>query len=268
MSEKSYVIGTHDAEIGRLGLQHAVWRPSVTEFWRLGGIAAGQTVIDAGAGPGYGTLELAEIVGPEGRVIGVERSRRFLDALAERTDGHPNVRAIEADLLDYDWPEAVADRIWCRWVLAFVSDPARVVAGMARALKPGGALLIQEYWDYASWRLAPRAMEFEAYIGKIIASWRAAGGEPDIALDLPRLFAANGLTVEMVRPVVFTAPAHEFAWQWPAAFARASAEVMAERGEITPEESHRIDAILTDHEADPNAFVVTPGVLQIVARKP
>src|SRR5947207_3564693 len=140
--ERAYIIGTHDAEIARLGLQHRVWRANVLEFWQLGGITAGQTVIDAGAGPGYAAADLAGIVGPSGRVIAIERSRRFLDALeAKQLD---IVETVEFDLVEYDWPAGIADRIWCRWVLAFVSDPARVVAGMARALKPGAAILFHE----------------------------------------------------------------------------------------------------------------------------
>ena len=38
---------------------------------------------------------------------------------------------------------------------AFVPDPAAIVRGMAQALNPGGAALIHEYYDYASWRMAP-----------------------------------------------------------------------------------------------------------------
>ena len=120
--EKSYVIGTHDAEIERLGTQHRVWRASVLDLWRLGGITTGQTVLDVGAGPGYAALELAEIVGRNGKVIAVERSRRFLDALSHfaAARGLANIEPVEADLLEYDWPQAIADRAWCRWVLAFV----------------------------------------------------------------------------------------------------------------------------------------------------
>src|SRR4051812_29751838 len=187
--ERSYVIGTHDAEIERLGVQHGVWRASVLDFWRQSGLTEGMTVIDVGAGPGYAALDLAEIVGPTGRVIALERSRRFLDALDYRAAqrGLTNIHAIETDLLDFDWSSARADRVWCRWVLAFVADPAKVVRGMAEALKPGGVALLHEYYDYASWRLAPQSPLFEEYVAKIIARWRFSSGEPDIALALPRL---------------------------------------------------------------------------------
>jgi SAM-dependent methyltransferase len=267
--EKSYVIGTHDAEIERLGVQHRVWRASVLDLWRLGGVTTGQSVLDVGAGPGYATLDLAEIVGPGGKVIALERSARFLAALKSfaAARGLANIAAVETDLMDYDWPEAVADRAWCRWVLAFVSDPAKLVRGMARALKPGGKLLLQEYYDYASWHLAPRSPEFEAYVAKIIAKWRKSGGEPDIGLALPRLLPQAGLEIELVRPVIFTARMNDFAANWPMDFARQYSAVMVADGDLTAAEGEAIEALLDRAAADPQALVITPGLLQIVARK-
>jgi ubiquinone/menaquinone biosynthesis C-methylase UbiE len=268
--ERSYVIGTHDAEIERLGVQHRVWRASVLDFWRHAGLTEGMTVIDAGAGPGHATMDLAEIVGPHGKVVAIERSRRFVDALERRASarGLSNVRTIEADVLDLDWSALDADRLWCRWVLAFVRDPRKAVHGMAQAIRPGGALMLHEYYDYAAWRLAPHSKTFEDYVAKIIASWRATGGEPDIALALPTLLAEAGLVVESVRPQVFAARMNDFASRWPMGFAREFLPTLTESGHITPREAAAIAADLARAEADPNALVVTPGALQIVARKP
>ena len=267
--EKSYVIGTHDAEVERLGVQHRVWRASVLDFWRQGGLTTGQTVLDIGAGPGHASLDLAEIVGPRGKVIALERSHRFLGALKAfaAARGLFNIEAVEADLLEYEWPEAVADRAWVRWVLAFVNDPAKIVRGISRALKPGGKLLIHEYYDYASWHLAPRSPQFEAYVAKIIGKWRASGGEPDVGLALPRLLPEAGFEIESVRPVVFTARMNDFTANWPMDFARQYLPVMVEGGDITATEAEAIRALLDRAEADPNALVITPGVLQIVATK-
>ncbi len=268
--DRSYVIGTHDAEIARLGVQHRVWRASVLDFWRLGGMTEGMTVIDAGCGPGHATLDLAEIVGPAGRVIALERSRRFLDALEEqaRRRGLSNIRTVETDLADFDWESVSADILWCRWVLAFVPDPAPVVRGMARALKPGSVALFHEYYDYASWRLAPHSALFEDYVARIIARWRATGGEPDIALQLPSFLAEAGLAVEATRPVVFAAAMTDFASRWPMGFAREYLPSMVENGGVTADEARAIAGTLSDYEANPNARVITPGVLQIRARKP
>ena len=267
--EKSYVIGTHDAEIERLGVQHRVWRASVLDLWRQGGITTGQTVLDVGSGPGYAALDLAEIVGPEGKVIAIERSARFLGALNSfsAARGVANIETVEADLLDYEWPQAIADSAWCRWVLAFIDDPAKVMRGVARALKPGGTLVIQEYYDYASWRLAPRSDLFEAYVGKIIAKWRSSGGDSDVGLALPHLLPQAGLEIESVRPVVFTVRMNDFAANWPMDFARQYIPIMVADGDISQAEGEAVTALLDGTEADPNAFVITPGVLQIIARK-
>jgi len=268
--EKSYVIGTHDSEIARLGIQHRVWRSAVLGLWRDAGVTHDMSVMDCGAGPGYATLDLAEIVGPKGRVVAVERSRRFLDALraAAGLHGLTNVETVEADLLEYDWPHADVDRVWCRWVLAFLAEPAKVVHGMARALKPGGKAIFHEYYDYGSWHLAPPSAEFDAYVARIVAHWRSSGGEPDIGLALPNLLVEAGLEIEAVRPVVFAAPAADFASRWPAGFAREYLPLMTANGSLSQQEAHRLEVLLDRHEADRNAFHVTPGVLHVVARKP
>jgi ubiquinone/menaquinone biosynthesis C-methylase UbiE len=77
--ERDYVLGTNDEEIGRLGLQHRVWRDIVLDCWRRARITSGSRVLDVGAGPGYATLDLAEIVGPTGQVVAIERSNRFVE---------------------------------------------------------------------------------------------------------------------------------------------------------------------------------------------
>ena len=82
--ETDYVLGTNDEEIQRLGLQHRVWRPTTLECWRRAGISIGSRVIDIGCGPGYATLDLAEIVGRTGEVFAIERSERFLKIAQDR----------------------------------------------------------------------------------------------------------------------------------------------------------------------------------------
>src|SRR5258706_6203782 len=82
--ERDYVLGTHDDEIERLALQHRVWRPRALDAWRRAGFTVGQTLLDVGCGPGMATLDLSEIVGPTGRIVAMDRSRRFLDVLESR----------------------------------------------------------------------------------------------------------------------------------------------------------------------------------------
>ncbi len=129
MSEKDYVLGTHEEELLRLGLQHRVWRPVVLDCWQKAGITAGKRILDLGAGPGYAALDLAEIVGPSGEVVALERSDKFVAAMREsfRRRGLSNARIYELDLMTGDLPKGNYDFSWCRWVLSFVSDQALLI---------------------------------------------------------------------------------------------------------------------------------------------
>src|ERR1700756_4827918 len=103
-TERDYVLGTHDEEIARLGLQHRVWRAVVLKCWQRAGITVGKRVLDVGAGPGYATVDLAEIVGPTGEVVALERSNKFVSAMKERVRvrGLTNVKAHELALMNDD----------------------------------------------------------------------------------------------------------------------------------------------------------------------
>jgi ubiquinone/menaquinone biosynthesis C-methylase UbiE len=156
-SERDYVLGTHDEEIERLGLQHRVWLPRASDAWRRAGFTSGQTLLDVGCGPGWATLDLAGIAAPTGRAIGVDRSRRFLDAARARASalGCENVQFHELDLDTQPLPAVPVDGVWSRWVYAFVKDPRALLARVAAVMKPGGVMVLHEYVDYRAWRVSP-----------------------------------------------------------------------------------------------------------------
>jgi SAM-dependent methyltransferase len=265
--EREYVLGTDEAEIERLGLQHRVWRPHMLEGFRRAGIRPGLTVADVGAGPGFAALDLAELVGPDGRVIAVERSRRFLDALEARAArlGLLNLATVERDLAKSGFGEAVADAAWCRWLLCFVPDPRRAVAHIAAALRPGGIAIFHEYADYGSWRTMPPSAELDRFRDLVMRSWRDAGGEPDVALALPGLLTAEGMEIVSVRPLVEIVTRGDFVWQWPAAFMASGARRLAELGYVDGDEAERLAGALD--LMPPGTLMMTPLVAEIVARK-
>src|SRR6266480_1519786 len=56
-AERDYVLGTHEEELARLGLQHRVWRSVVLDCWQRAGITVAKRVLDIGAGPGYAATD-------------------------------------------------------------------------------------------------------------------------------------------------------------------------------------------------------------------
>src|SRR5260370_16689075 len=107
-AEGDYVLGTHEEELARLGLQHRVWRPVVLDCWQRAGITVGKRVLDVGAGPGYAAIDLAEIVGPTGEVVALERSQNFICAMETtcRARSLATVRIPELDLLKGEFPKS------------------------------------------------------------------------------------------------------------------------------------------------------------------
>ena len=267
MGERDYVLGTNDEELERLGLQHRVWRPSVLEAWRRAGLRPGQTVLDVGAGPGFATTDLAEIVGRAGRVVAVERSRRYLDALAARARalGLTNIETREQDAVEQGYGEGGTDFAWCRWLLCFVSDPRRVVRRIAAALKPGGVAVFHEYADYGAWRLLPDDPDLDRFRDAVMQSWRDAGGDPDVGARLPGWLAAEGLEVVAARPIVWTVRRRDFAWAWPAAFMASGAKRLADLGYLATDEAERLATLLD--RVDEDRWMMTPMVLELIARR-
>jgi SAM-dependent methyltransferase len=239
----------------------------VLEGWARAGIVPGMTVLDIGAGPGFAATDLAEIVGPQGRVIALERSPRFLAAMEERARrlGLGNVEARPHDVTLEGFGDGVADAAWCRWLLSFVSDPAATVRHIAAALKPGGIALFHEYADYGAWRMMPPNPEVDRFRDLVIRSWRDSGGEPDIALQLPALLTAVGMEIVAARPLIEIVRRSDFTWRWPAAFMAVNAARLHELGYASAEEARRFATILD--ECPDATLMITPLVAEIAARK-
>lgn len=268
-ADRDYVLGTHDDELQRLGLQHRVWRPRVLDAWQRAGFSVGQTILDVGCGPGYATIDLAEIVGPTGKVIAIERSRRFLEALQgmEKDRGLINIEVLEHDLdeLGILPGSLVGDGAWCRWVLCFVKRPRDVLAKVASALRPGAKLVLHEYFDYSTWRLAPRCPELEEFVAAVMQSWRSQGGEPDIALSIPRWLGELGLEIQSIQPIVEVVPPTSFVWHWPRSFIEIGMQRLVTLGFFTENRASEILAAVAKAESMPGTLMITPAVLEIIA---
>jgi SAM-dependent methyltransferase len=269
MVDRDYVLGTHSEELSRLGLQHRVWRPIVLDCWQRAGITVGKRVLDLGAGPGYAAVDLAEIVGSTGEVVALERSRNFIRALegACRARSLSNVRVHEVDLMTGELPGANYDFSWCRWVMSFVTDPGLLIGKLSHVMRKGSVAIFHEYGHYESWHFLPRLPNQERFREHVIATWRESGGEPDGALVLPTLLPANGFAIRSVRPHLFCVRPTNYMWRWPATFIETYLPRLIEMGRIDLKFANQVRHDLVKAEKDPNAFVITPLVLEIVAEK-
>ena len=266
-NDRDYVLGTHDAEVERLAFQHSIWQEEVHRAWHAAGIGVGAKVADLGAGPGFATVDLARLVGPTGEVYAIERSRRFLDVLAATAHnaGHDWIKPIEADLMAAALPVRDLDAARCRWVACFVPDPRHLVRLAAAAIRPGGRFVLHEYHAYSTYSLLPHSAEIRSFVEAVYESWRAQGGEPDIARALPEILVEEGFELVSARPIGFAARPKERLWRWPAGFVRTNVPRLVEIGLRDQAWGERVLRALDEAEAQPASIFVTPTVLELIA---
>jgi len=268
-AERDYVLGTHEEEISRLGLQRRIWRPVVSECWQKAGITIGSSVLDVGAGPGYATTDLAEIVGPNGKVVAVERSNNFVRTLEERCQNKSfrNVEIHELDLMTDNLPRGPYDFSWCRWVASFLTDPALLIRKLAAVLRPGGRAIFHEYGHYLTWRFIPRLPSQERFAEEVKASWAAAGGKADVGLDLPAYLTQNGFAVRSVLPRIYCVGPGDYMWQWPASFIGIGLARLQELGRVDAAFADKVQKEFDQATAKPDSRLISPLVLEIIAEK-
>jgi arsenite methyltransferase len=118
----------------------------VANPFTLGRIEPGQVVLDLGCGAGTDLLIAAQMVGPEGRVIGVDMTSAMLERTREsaREMGLENVELRESLIESLPLADASVDVVISNGVIDLVPDKEAVFSELDRVLRPGGRLQIAD----------------------------------------------------------------------------------------------------------------------------
>ena len=121
-------------------------------------LTPGEHVLDVGCGSGDTVLELAERLGPTGKVVGADISRPMLDHARVRTANIPGIRLLEADVSTHAFDEPF-DAIFSRFGVMFFAQPVPAFAHLRRALASGGrlAFVCWQNLDANPWSALPLA---------------------------------------------------------------------------------------------------------------
>jgi SAM-dependent methyltransferase len=107
----------------------------------------GSRGLDVGCGVGLHALWLAEAIGPEGQVVGIDRVAERIEA-AQSTVGHaiaPGRLAFrQGDGMAVDEADQAFDWVWCADVLHHIDDPVQALKEFRRLVRPGGQIIIKE----------------------------------------------------------------------------------------------------------------------------
>jgi ubiquinone/menaquinone biosynthesis C-methylase UbiE len=194
-----YLLGDSSAEVEHLVNQAAVYADVAAELLDLAGPAAGASAIDVGCGA-LGILGLlCERVGPSGRVVGLERETRILDAARKAAAQHGlPVEFVQGDATGLDLPAGSFDFVHERTVLLNVQNPAMVVAEMIRIARPGGVIAVEEP-DSAGWVCDPPHPAWDPLLAELLAAYRRNGKNFNMGRRIVRVLRDAGLADVQVR---------------------------------------------------------------------
>jgi len=189
MTDPTYALGRSDDEHARLTEQANFLRPLTERFFKKAGIAAGMKVLDVGSGMGDVAFLVAELVGRDGRVVGVDMDGAALEKARKRAERLKlqNVEFIHGDIrttaLSGPFDAAVG-----RLVLLYFADPVAALARIAAQVRSGGIVAFQEMEMNVA---TAQASYGDSLVGKVAAT-------------IYRTFAAAGVRVNMGSQLLHT----------------------------------------------------------------
>ena len=153
----------------------------------------GMRVLDVGCGTGAISKGIAERVGPEGSVTGIDNTEKFIISGKETYQHIKNLELLYADVFQFN-PAEKFDLIVSARVLQWLNNPVDALKRFKELLKPGGQVSILDYnHEQLQWHPAPPESILRFY-GTFLR-WRAdAGMNNHIAEDLPEYFEEAGFT--------------------------------------------------------------------------
>lgn len=112
----------------------------------MGELAAGERVVDVGSGGGIDSLIAAQMVGPTGKVLGIDMTPEMLEKAraAAAESGIDNVEFREAYMEELPVPDGWADVVISNGVLNLTPDKQKALGEMFRVLRSGGRLQIAD----------------------------------------------------------------------------------------------------------------------------
>lgn len=205
----------------------------------------GMHVLDAGCGSGAITQGIAERVGPDGRVIGVDNNPRLIEEARERYGHMPGLSFETADIYSLPYRDGF-DIVNASRVLQWLSDPLLALQKMKQAVKPGGKVLVLDYnHEKIQWRPSPPESMLHFY--RQFLKWRAdAGMDNAVADHLEEFFRMCGLAdivvTDQSEQVVRGDPGFEAGISIWAEVAASRGHQMVADGYLTEKERSRAEA--------------------------
>lgn len=132
-------------------------------------IREGDTIIDLGCGPGYFSIDMAELTGETGKVIAVDLQKEMLAKVGEKACSKNLSERIHLHQCDQNFiglpPETKADFILAFYMVHETQDLGAFLEQVKELLRPGGKFLLVEPMFHVSKIQFEKILESAGKIG-------------------------------------------------------------------------------------------------------
>ncbi len=266
---RRYILDGSDSDLRRLMSVSEIFAPDAARSLVRAGAGAGWQVLDCGCGPMGALAVMADLVGPAGRVVGVDiseptvaRARTVIGAL-----GLENVDVRAGDLNELTGSDLGGpfDLAFSRLFLFHQADPVRTLRHLASLLRPGGRIVAHEALRFPPPRSFPHLEAIAEYWELTHQLIEQNGGPHEVVEKLPDLARTAGLEVEYTGGFFRT-------WEPGLGFGLHAASMAAARERSTSADvTSQIDDIvarISGAKPEDYSWVASPFFLDLTLRKP
>jgi SAM-dependent methyltransferase len=264
-----YALGSSPAERDRLRRQSEELRAHSAALLDRVGVERGWNTVDLGCGPSGIIDLLAERVGPEGHVTGLDVNPANVALARAFADEHrlANADIAEGDARHTGLPPSSFDLAHARTLLINIPDPAAVVAEMVRLVRPGGWVAALEP-DGGGSLCHPPHPAWDRLSEIFWSANQSDGANLRIGRRLPELFRQAGLIDIGVEAKADIYPAGHSRRTVRPDLVRSMRPKILERGIASERELDELDQAVREHLDDPHTLVLPHLLFLAWARKP
>lgn len=269
MTESTYLLDRSVNEQTRLTLQARIWEPRARTLIARAGVERGWKCVDLACGPAGILIPLADAVGREGSVVGVEIDQGLAAAAEDLVRRHraTQARVLRADAFRNGLPRGIFDFVHARFMIAPLGRVQDLLAEMCALVRPGGVIALEEPYG-EPWPCVPESPDWTRMTRLIRQAYSVAGGDFDAGVKLREWMEAAGVADVRTESEWIDLPyAHPYRCA-PRFFANSLRKRIVADGLATPDEIDTLIDACENVAADRTRAIGSFTLVQAWGRKP